>query len=96
MGRVLDSDIAKELLTVLAYLEDDFFNKLPNNFLNNLTILAADSSKEFFIDKNKSLDEQSLSDECKNWLAILYYQSVDEDMKNNLLDSWIKNDMNGI
>ncbi len=94
MKKVLDNDIAKELLTILAYLDDKFINNLPSNFLKDLAMLAADSTKDFFINTNKKLNEQNLSENCKNWLSILYYQSADEEIKAFLLNNWINNDVN--
>ena len=43
----LNSDLAKEILTVISYLEDNLINQLSNDFLSKLVDLAADSNKDF-------------------------------------------------
>ena len=88
MEELLDKDVAKELLTILAYCEEDFRKLIYPKFIAHLTTLAADSTKEFYIEKNKSLSEQNLSEECKNWLSLLYYQNVDFMEQEKLLNTW--------
>ncbi len=92
MNEVFDNDLAKELLTVLACCEEDFQQKIPDDLIDQLTRLAADSKKEFYLEEDKSLMEQNLSEECKDMLSILYYQSVDNEEKNNLLQDWASKD----
>ena len=87
-----DFDLAKELLTVIPYLNNTFVSNLPRNFIANLTTLAANSTKDFYIQKDKRLEEQNLSEECKNWLSLLYYEYVDLSDKKDILESWFKND----
>ncbi len=94
MEEIYDSDLAKELLTILSNTDLEFINKLPSNFLNELSFVAADSNKEFFIQKNKSLKEQNISEECKDLLSFLYYSTLDSKDKEILLDNWLKNDIN--
>ncbi len=89
----LDNDLAKEILTVLAYLDNTFINNLSNTLLVKLTDLAADSTKNFYIQKNKKLDEQNLSEECKNWLSLFYYKFSNSSEKNEIINSWFKNDI---
>lgn len=93
MEELLDNcDLAKEILTVLPYLDHTFINILPSDLITTLTDLAANSEKSFYIQKGKSLEEQDISEECKNWLALLYYKYTDPDQQNDILSSWMKND----
>ncbi len=87
----LNSDLAKEILTVISYLEDNLINQLSNDFLSKLVDLAADSNKDFYIDENKKLINQNLSEDCKNWISLLYYQNSDPATRNELLNTWLKN-----
>ena len=60
-----------------------------------LTNLAADSTMDVFIDINKSLMEQDLSDGALDTFSILYYLYVSDDKtKEELLTSWSYNDNN--
>ena len=93
MAEIYDSNLAKELLTILANLDDNFVNKLPTNFLKHLTFIAADASKDFYITKNKNLNEQNISEQCKDVLAFLYYTTLDSENKDFLLNCWNENDI---
>lgn len=90
MENILNSDLAKELLTVISYFEDNFITQLPNDFLHKLTDLAADSNKDFYIDENKNLSDQNLSEDCKNWISLLYYQNSNQVIRDELLNAWLK------
>lgn len=89
----IDNNVAKELLTVISYCDNNFINSIPDSILQNLNNLAADSTKNFYIDKNKTLIEQNISDECKDLLSIIYYMYVsNESFKNEILDIWLRNE----
>ena len=63
--------------------------------MKKLSDFAADSQKDYYLDKDKSLNEQNISDECKNLLALIYYTYVlDSNEKNVMLDTWLKNECN--
>ena len=74
----LDCDIAKELLTILSYMDIEFINKIPKDFMKELVNLAANSEKDFYIEKGKKLKEQNLSIECKQWITYLYNKYCDK------------------
>ncbi len=93
MEEYLNSNLAKELLTFLPYFEEDFINNISSDLLEKLVILAADSDKDFFIQKNKKLSEQNISEECKDFIALLYYQNSEDKIKNELLENWLNNDI---
>lgn len=73
MMNILNNNLAKEIITVLAYLDDSFVDRIPNDLFETLSDLAADSSIDVHIDLNKKLSEQNLSNECLDFIAYLYY-----------------------
>lgn len=73
MINILDNNLAKEILTVLVFLDDSFIDKIPNDMFETLSDLAADASIDVHIDLNKKLIEQDVSDECLDFIASLYY-----------------------
>ncbi len=93
MEEHLNSDTAKEVLTVLSYYNEELLNNLPDELIKELTSLAADSNKDYFIKKDKKLIEQDLSEDCKDILAILFYNyQTDDEEKEKLLNKWIENE----
>ena len=93
MEEVADKDIAKELLTALSYCDYSVLSKLPNEVLTNLSNIAADSNKDYYFDKTKSLIDQSISEECKDLLSILYYTFIaDSSSKPDIIKAWLNNE----
>lgn len=90
----LSSDVAKEFLTILAYCDNSFLEKIPNQIVKKMNDLAADSLKDFYIDVNKPLTEQKISEECKDLLSLFYYMYMTEpSAQKNIFASWTKNDL---
>ena len=79
----IDNDVAKEILIVLAYCDSSFVNNIPSNILNELMSLASTSSKEFYINKEKTLAEQNISDECKKFIRTMYAKYMNNSITNN-------------
>lgn len=51
--------------------------------------LAADSEADFYIDAEKSLNEQDISEESKDLISLIYYNYIaDENEKREILKSW--------
>ena len=75
----LDNDIAKEVLMVLAFSDSEITNKIPTEEYNKLLNLAADSKKDVYLDKDKSLNDLNISEDAKNYLSILYEKYLNED-----------------
>lgn len=96
MEESLDKDLAKELLTFLSYFEDGFVDGISDEFFNQLVDLAADSTKEFYIDEGKTLMEQEMTEECKNMISLLYFEESNPSVQEELVNSWIQNDLNGM
>lgn len=93
MEEKLNSDLAKELLTIISYCEDTFINNIPSYVIEKISDYAADSEKDFYVDKNKSLSNQNISEDCKNLLSLLYFTyCLDSESKNKMIDIWFKNE----
>lgn len=73
MEEKLDNDLAKELLMILSLCDDDFINNIPDNIFMKINELASLSSKEYYFEKEKSLLEQDITEDCKDMLSLLYY-----------------------
>lgn len=87
------NDVYKEVLTVLAYFNDDFIEKIPDKVLKKLNELAADSKTDFYIDTEKKLYEQNISEESKDLISLIYYNFVaDKNEKKELLKIWSENE----
>lgn len=88
----ISSDVAKETFTVLSFYNKELLDDIPDSLLRFLIDLAADSNKDYYIDKNKELSDQNLSDECKDLLATIYYiYNLDEVKRNIMMETLIKN-----
>ncbi len=82
----LSSNVAKELLTVLYYCDDEFVDNIPNNVLMSISNLAAQCDKEYYLD-DKSLSLQNITEECKDYLAVLYFRyCLDESKRQEVLN----------
>ena len=89
---LVNCDVAKEVITVLSYCDDSFVDKIPDYILKKLNDLAADSLKEVYIDKGKSLMEQNISNECKDLLGMLFFEyMLNSNSKRELLNTLINN-----
>lgn len=87
------NDVYKEVLTVLAYFNDDFIEKIPDKVLKKLNELAADSKTDFYIDTEKKLYEQNISEESKDLISLIYYNfAADKNEKKELLKIWSENE----
>ncbi|MBR4262936.1 MAG: hypothetical protein IKQ35_06200 [Bacilli bacterium] len=90
---LLDKDVAKEVLMILLHSGNYIQDKMPADFLKNLTDLAADSNLEVHLDKNKSLKDQNLSNDALDTFALLYYLYVANDSeRDEILSHWVIND----
>lgn len=68
----LTPDTSKELLTILSFCEEEILDNIPDNILNELNELASCSKKDYFINKNKLLKDQDISEDCKKLLVDIY------------------------
>lgn len=87
------NDVFKEVLTILAYFNDELIEKIPAKVLKRLKELSADSKANFHINPEKKLEEQDISEESKDLIALIYYSYIaDENEKNELLKLWNENE----
>ena len=87
-------DIAKETVQVLTYFDLEFTSKISKSFLDFLKETAEKSNIIVNIDLNKKLNEQDISEECKDLIALLYYHYfADETKKNEIVKIWKNNDL---
>lgn len=87
------NDIAKETVEVLKFTDVDFKSRISEKLLNLLEELSQKSTKEVKIDLNKKLNEQNISEECKDLLSLLYLNYyASENEKEEILKIWKEND----
>ena len=91
---VISEDLAKEILAFLAYADNELLKKIPDYVISSLTTRAADSQKNFYVSKSKPLLEQKMTEECKDFLSLLFYAYMsDDETKKEIVDTWISNDL---
>ena len=87
------SDTAMEVITVLEYTDNSICYKIPDRFINELKKLAETSNKKIEIDETRSLNEQKISEESKDLLALIYYSYIaDEEEKKKIVKKWNENE----
>lgn len=72
MEEVINCDVAKELFILLSYCDSEFIKRIPNDFYRKIISLAAESKKEYFINIDKDISEQNISNDCLDLLSELY------------------------
>lgn len=88
-----ENDVVKETLYILNYFDSNFVTKIPNNFLEELKKIAQTSKINVNIDKRKKLEEQEISEDCKDLISLIYYNYVaTKEEKKEILDNWVKNE----
>ena len=88
------NNIAKETVEILNYFDSSFVSKISVDFLSLLKELARKSSITVTIDKNKKLEEQAISEECKNLIALIYRDYIaDEEEKRKIEKIWNENEL---
>lgn len=93
IGQIEISDIAKETLDVLMYFDVEFVSKIPDDFLNELKVLAKKSTLTVKIDKNKKLKEQDILEETKDLISLIHYTYIaTEEEKKEIEEIWNKNE----
>ena len=87
------SDVAKETLAVLKHFESNLIEKIPMKFLNYLNELALNSKCDIYIDLEKELVDQNISEESKDLIALIYYSYIaDEEEKKQIVKLWDENE----
>lgn len=89
---VVSVDVAKEFLTVLAYCDSSFIDNIPASILKDLNDLAADSVKDFYIDEDRELIEQNISQECRELIGKMYFMYMtDSKAKEEIFNALLNN-----
>lgn len=87
------SDISKETLIFLGFFEKSMIEKIPFYVITKLCEEAADSKLEFYIDLDKSFEEQQISEKSKDLIALIYYEYIaSKEEKKKLLTQWNYNE----
>lgn len=94
MKQIEICDVAKETLDILSYFDSTFVSKIPVNFLNGLKDLAKKSNLIIKIDKDRTLKEQKISEECKSLIALIYYDYIaTKEEKEEIEKIWNENEL---
>lgn len=89
------SDISKETLTFLSFFDKKMIENIPTKLISKLCEEAADSNMNFYIDVNKSFEEQKISEKSKDLISLIYYDYIAEkDEKKEILKQWNLNEKN--
>lgn len=87
------NDVCKEVLTILAYTDNNLIEQIPDKVFRNLQEFAADSKVDFFVNIANDLSDQDISDECKDLISLLYYTYIaNEHEKKELAEIWNVNE----
>ena len=87
------NDICKEVISILAFCDEDIIAKIPSMTLRKISELAADSKENYYFDKEKDLISQNISEKSKDFIALLYYSYIaDTNEKNELSRMWNENE----
>ncbi len=88
-----NKDTCKEVLSILAFCDEEIIKKIPTQVMRKLMEIAADSEESYYIEKNKKLCEQYITEESKDLISLIFYSYIaDENEKKELLDAWNKNE----
>ena len=91
----LNKDVAKEFLMLASYFEEELLKKIPDELFQKLNDIAADSDKEYYVLEDKSLNEQNISEECNDLIALInYLYLVPKSEQVELLNNWKSNERN--
>lgn len=87
------NDISKETLTFLGFFDNSMIEKIPFYVITKLCEEAGDSKLDFYIDVNKSFEEQQISEKSKDLISLIYYDYIaNEKEKKELLSQWNYNE----
>lgn len=91
----LDSNVAKEVLTILMFSDKYIQDCVPDSTYYKLSSVAADSDKEVILYKDRKLKEQNVSSDALDVYSLIYYLYVATgDEKDEILSSWKMNESN--
>lgn len=86
-------DICKEVLTVLSFCNQELIEKIPTKVFQKLNNFAAESQCNYYVDPQKKLNEQNISEQSKDLISLLYYSYIaNKNEKVELLEIWNENE----
>lgn len=87
------NNICKEVLIILSYFDKELIKKIPDKVFENLKELAVDSEEDFYINTEKKLENQNISEESKDLISLIYYDYIaDKNEKKEIMKSWNQNE----
>ncbi len=90
---LLNSRIAKEVLTIIIFSDNKIQDKIPDNIIKNLITLSYDCDEEIHLNKNKKLSDQNLSEDALDIFSLIYYLYVSNEIeKQEIISNWVMND----
>ena len=87
------NNVCKEVLTILSCCDNDFIEQIPSKVFKELIDLASDSEEEYYLNPNLELENQEISEEAKDLLALIYFNYLaNMDEKKEILEKWNENE----
>ena len=87
------NDFAKETLCVIRCFDENLIARIPTNLIIKLEEDSKMSDVNINIDVNKNLEEQPISEECKDFISLIYYNYLaDDEEKKEILKIWEENE----
>lgn len=90
---IQEKNIYKEVLIILAYFDEELIKKIPDKVFENLKELAGESEEDCYINTEQDLENQDISEESKDLIALIYYDYIaDEQEKKEIMKLWNENE----
>lgn len=87
------NNVYGEVFAILSFLNVDLIDKIPDNVIKRIGNLSTNSNTNFYVNKEKKLNAQDISEESKDLISLIYYTYIaNENEKNELLKLWNKNE----
>lgn len=87
------ANVAKETIDVLSYFEASVLTKIPGNFMQSLKEMVSLSTISVNVDRTKDLEEQKISEDCKDMIALIYYSYIaNDEEKEEISQKWRENE----
>ena len=87
------SDVAKQICTILEYVEPEVIKRIPSNIIEYFKKLGKESEIELKLEIGKGLNEQDILEETKDLLALIFYLYIaEENEKKEIMRRWSYNE----
>jgi len=82
-------EVFKEVYSVLSLTDNELVSKIPDRIFQSIVEYASKSDAQPYIDMDKEINEQKISDEAKSILSILWYEYMcDNEEKQDIAKMW--------